>query len=258
MATETYQAAGTKSLTLQPLKITSKIEGQARKAQAARFQKGRRRRQTFLGGGFLILLAAGWLSPLIGYFIPACMLLGIGLAAFRGRSWCDWLCPRGSFEDALVARISRQRRIPEVFRRPPLRIAVMSTLMGLLTFQIFRLWPDPWAIGGAFILLLTLTTMVSVVLGVTFQQRTWCYLCPIGTMANWAGKNRRPLTLTAERCLECHLCAKHCPMQLRPAALRDQAVMDYRGDCLKCRLCVTSCPAAALSFPADYPRGTAA
>jgi len=57
MATETYQAAGTEGLTLQPLQITSKIERQARKAQAARLQKGRRRRQTFLGVGFLILLA---------------------------------------------------------------------------------------------------------------------------------------------------------------------------------------------------------
>ena len=95
--------------------------------------------------------------------------------------------------------------------------------------------------------------MVSVVLGVTFQQRTWCYLCPIGTMANWVGKNRRPLTLTAERFLECHLCAKQCPMQLRPAALKDQAVMDYRGDCLKCCLCVNSCPAAALAGAAYYP-----
>jgi polyferredoxin len=241
-------AAEIKELAPRPAKIKFRVDRKARKALAARTQKVRRLKQTFLGTGFLILLGAGWLYPLIGYFIPACMVLGIGLAAFRGRSWCDWLCPRGSFEDALVARVSRQHLIPEVLRRAPMRLGVMTLLMGLLTFQIIRLWPDPWAIGGAFILLLTITTAVGVVLGVIYQQRTWCYLCPIGTMSNWVGKNRRPLTLASERCLECRLCAKNCPMQLSPAALKDQPAMPHGGDCLKCRLCVTACPAAALTF----------
>ena len=212
MAGGTYQVGRVKALDPQPAQKKLRVDRKARKAGAARLQKVRRLKQTFLGTGFLILLGAGWFYPLIGYFIPACMVLGIGLAAFRGRSWCDWLCPRGSFEDALVARISRQRRIPEILRRTPLRVGVMSLLMGLLTFQIIRLWPDPWAIGGAFILLLTITTGVGVVLGVIYQQRTWCYLCPIGTMSNWVGQNRRPLTLASEHCLECRLCAKNCPM----------------------------------------------
>jgi ferredoxin-type protein NapH len=257
MAAKTYPAASVKRLTPQA-KITGRVERQERKARAARLLKGRRLKQTFLGSAFLILLAVGWRYPLIGYFIPACMILGIGLAAFRGRSWCDWLCPRGSFEDALVARISRQRRIPAVFRRTPMRVGVMTLLMGLLTFQIIRLWPDPFAIGGAFILLLTITTALGVVLGVLLQQRTWCYICPIGTMSNWVGRNRRPLTLAAERCLECSLCAKHCPMQLSPVSLKEQDAMPHQGDCLKCRLCVTSCPTAALAFENDRIADTAA
>ena len=258
MAAKTHRVAGVKALEPQPARKKLRVDRQARKALAARALKVRRLKQTFLGTGFLILLGAGWLYPLIGYFIPACMVLGIGLAAFRGRSWCDWLCPRGSFEDALVARISRQRRIPEVLRRTPVRVGVLTLLMGLLSFQIIRLWPDPWAIGGAFILLLTITTAVGVVLGVIYQQRTWCYLCPIGTMSNWVGKNRRLLTLAPEHCLECSLCAKNCPMQLAPVALKDQPAMAHRGDCLKCRLCVTACPAAALTFAEDRTTDAAA
>ncbi|MCX5893648.1 MAG: 4Fe-4S binding protein, partial [Deltaproteobacteria bacterium] len=231
MAMATNQVAGVGGLDPQTARLKSRVDRQARKALAARARKVRRLKQSLLGTGFVLLLGAGWLYPLIGYFIPACMVLGIGLAAFRGRSWCDWLCPRGSFEDALVARISRRRRIPEVLRRPPLRVAVMTLLMGLLTFQIIRLLPDPWAIGGAFILLLTITTTVGVVLGVLYQQRAWCYICPIGTMSNWVGKNRRPLTLAAELCRECSLCAKNCPMQLSPAELKDQAAMTHHGDC---------------------------
>jgi len=224
------------------------VNRQEIKANAARAQKARRLKQVFLGVAFLVILAAGWLYPLIGFFIPVCMLLGIGLAAFQGRKWCDWLCPRGSFEDALLAQISPQHRIPQVLRSTPMRLGVMAFLMGILTFQIIRLWPDPWAIGGSFVLLLSITTAVGVVLGVIFHPRTWCYLCPIGTMSNWVGRNRRPLLLALERCTQCQLCARKCPMQLAPAALKQEVPMAHRGDCLKCSLCVASCPTAALAF----------
>ena len=226
----------------------SMINRKERMAAAVRVQKARRLKQLLLGTGFLVILAAGWLYPLIGFFIPACMLLGIGLAAFQGRKWCDWLCPRGSFEDALVAQISPKRPIPQVLRATPMRLGVMVLLLGLVTFQIIRLWPDPWAIGGAFVLLLSITTAVGVILGVVFHQRSWCYLCPIGTMSNWVGRNRRPLLMAVDRCIDCRLCARKCPMQLAPAALKQEAPMAHRGDCLKCSLCVTSCPSAALTF----------
>jgi polyferredoxin len=228
------------------------------RAQAVQARKKRRIKQMILGTAFLLLLGAGWLYPLVGYFIPVCMLLGIGLAAFKGRSWCDWLCPRGSFEDSLLARISPQRRIPRVFRTLPLRLGVMTLLLSILTFQIVRLWPDPWAIGGFFVLLLSITTAVGVGLGVIFQQRTWCYICPIGTMSNWVGKNRNPLTLSQEKCTECRVCARTCPMQLAPVALKDQEFMPNRGDCLKCSLCVGSCPTAALAFQRSYSQKQAA
>lgn len=258
MTAGAYRKNGAAELAQPPAPPKFKVDRRARKVQAVRARQARGLKQLFWGLGFLIILPAGWLYPLVGYFIPACMILGIGLAAFQGRSWCDWLCPRGSFEDALVARISRGRWIPEVLRRTPARLGVMAVLMGFLTFQIIRLWPDPWAIGGAFVLMLTLTTAVGVVLGVLYQQRAWCYLCPIGTISNWVGKNRRPLTLAAERCGECHLCAQNCPMQLRPAALKEQAAMAHRGDCLKCSLCVASCPTAALAFQEDGSTCTAA
>jgi ferredoxin-type protein NapH len=229
-----------------------------RKIRMDKAQLRRRIKQIVVGTAFPLVLGAGWLYPAVGYFIPVCMLMGIGLATFRGRSWCNWLCPRGSFEDAWLARISRKRQIPRVLRSAPLRLGVMTGLMGLLTWQVVRRWPDPWAIGGIFVLMLSVTTTVAVILGVVWQQRTWCYLCPIGTMANWVGKNRQPLKMAPELCTQCNLCAKNCPMQLKPAALKAQAAMPNHGDCLKCSLCVESCPQAALAFPGGGRRNHAA
>jgi polyferredoxin len=196
--------------------------------------------------------------PLIGYFIPVCMLLGIGTAAFQGRSWCNWLCPRGSFEDSLLSRISRQHRIPQVFRAAPMRIGVMAILMTVLTVQIIRLWPDPWAIGGFFVIMLSVTTGLGLILGVMYQQRNWCYICPIGTMSNWVGKNRQPLVLEEAKCLDCNLCAKKCPMQLSPVSLKEPEGMANRGDCLKCSICVDNCPTAALRWWAQQEDKAAA
>ncbi len=219
-----------------------------RKAKAANALKIRLIKQLIMGLSFIGLLIAGWIFPLLGYFIPVCMLLGIGTAAFQGRSWCNWLCPRGSFEDSLLSRISFQRPIPKVLRSTPMRVGVMSILMTVLTVQIIRLWPDPWAIGGFFVLMLTITTGVGLILGIVFQQRSWCYICPIGTMSNWVGKNRNPLHLEESSCVNCNLCAKKCPMQLSPVSLQEPVGMANRGDCLKCSICVDNCPTAALSW----------
>lgn len=223
----------------------------ARKDLAARALKRRGIKQLVMGFVFLAVLVAGWIFPLLGYFIPACMLLGIGIASFQGRSWCNWLCPRGSFEDSLLSRLSRKRPIPRVFRGLPLRLGVMTLLMAILTIMIIRLWPDPVAIGGFFVLMLTVTTGIAVVLGIIYQQRVWCYVCPIGTMSSWVGKNRQPLELAEDKCVECGLCSKSCPMQLAPVTLKAPTGMANRGDCLKCSLCVHHCPTAALQWQAD-------
>jgi ferredoxin-type protein NapH len=212
-------------------------------AQAARTTK-----QVVMGTGFIGLLAAGWVFPLIGYFIPLCMLLGIGVALFRGRKWCNWLCPRGSFADGLLKKVSPGRRIPELLRTSAVRVAMIAFLMAMLTFQIVRLWPDVNAIGGFFVLLLTITTGVGILLALLVHQRTWCYVCPIGTMSSWVGANRRPLEMERESCTECKLCARVCPMQLEPRELKYANHILHSGDCLKCGLCTEACPNVALSF----------
>ncbi len=96
-------------------------------------------------------------------------------------------------------------------------------------------------------LLLSVTTGVGLFLGLSLHQRTWCYVCPIGTMSSWVGAKRRPLVMEKESCTECGLCAKLCPMQLVPHELKHAGHMSYRGDCLKCGLCIEACPQNALA-----------
>ena len=211
-------------------------------------KKSRKLKQYIMGTIFLVLLSFGWFYPPVGYFIPLCMIAGIGMARWKGRKWCNWMCPRGSFSDSYMKLMSRGRKIPGFFRTSPLRIGVIVFLMSMLTYQIVRLWPDPYTIGRLFMTLLTITTALSILLAIIIHQRSWCYICPIGTISNWVGQNRESLFGKNDLCNSCKLCSKACPMLLEPCELKEKGKMSFRGDCLKCGLCVATCPKDALTF----------
>jgi polyferredoxin len=211
--------------------------------------KSRRTKQYFAGASFLLFFIGGWFYPLIGFFIPACMIAGVSLATRKGRKWCDWMCPRGSFADAYLKRISFQKTIPYRLRSFTLRIGILSFLMLMLGYQVVRLWPDPYAIGRFLMVLLSVTTVIGVILALFIHQRAWCYICPIGSLANWVGRNRKKLHMEKDACIGCKLCAKTCPMELNPQELKANKEMSFYGDCLKCGLCVKTCGEDVLKFP---------
>jgi ferredoxin-type protein NapH len=217
----------------------------ARKEEAV----GRRKiRQYIMGTAFVAILVGAWFLPLIGYFIPLCMVAGISVAVKRGRQWCNWYCPRGSFADTYMKAVSPEKKIPGWLRSVPVRFAVLLFLMIMLGVQVAMLWPDPYAIGRFFVVLLTITTIVATIFAIVLQQRSWCYVCPIGSISNWVGRNRLQLRIDAGSCVDCKACANICPMQLSPYEMKGKEEMGFKGDCLKCALCTANCPRDALYF----------
>lgn len=200
-----------------------------------------------MGMIFIALLILGWYYPILGYFIPLCMLLGLGIGLFRGRKWCDWYCPRGSFYDVLVGAVSPKKEIPGFLKHMYFRVATITFLMSVMTFNIIRRWPDINRIGMFFMVLITITTILGIILALIFHPRTWCSFCPIGTMVNLVGRNKYPLKINSALCVECRLCYKNCPIQIKPYIFKGKGTQVVRdGDCLKCNLCVMICPKKAL------------
>lgn len=209
--------------------------------------KERNRKQILLAITFIILVIAGWFYPLIGYFIPICMLAGILIALFKGRKWCDWYCPRGSFFDAFIKILSPAKKIPNFFVNTTTRVLVISFMMTLITVQIVKYWPDKYKIGMVFIVILTATTMVGIILAIAFHQRTWCYICPVGSISAWIGKDKYPLKIDSRLCNICKICHKVCPIKLQPFKFKKDGVETInQPDCLKCELCVKVCPQESL------------
>ncbi len=211
-------------------------------------QVKRKIKQIILALVFMVILIFSWHYPLLGYFIPLCMLLGLGISFRRGRKWCDWYCPRGSFYDGLISNISSKREIPVLFKNIYFRIGILIILMLAMTFNLINRWPYAYSIGMFFVMLITITTVLGIILALIFHQRTWCLICPIGTMANLIGRDKRSLKINSDLCVECKLCAKVCPIQIKPYRFKSQRTQIIRdGDCLKCNLCIAACPKKALS-----------
>jgi len=193
-----------------------------------------------------LVAIGGWFYPLLGFLLLGCMLGAVGVAFFRGRNWCDWMCPRGAFLDLFLGPVSRKITIPAFFKHAAVRIFMLLLIFTVLGVQFYLAWSDLPAMGLALVRVLTITTVVGILLGWGIHPRTWCHICPMGTVAHWIARRQTPLQ-TGSSCVSCGICAQVCPMQLTPHEL-DRENSDEYSDCLKCNSCVNSCPKKALSF----------
>lgn len=214
------------------------------------FIQNRLKKQGILAVIFVLTVIGGWHFPVLGFFIVMCMFAGIGIGFLKGRKWCDWYCPRGSFYDILGKYLGRGKEIPRILKKIPLRVTILSILMVMMSYQLYIRWPDARAMGMFFVMLLTGTTVLGIIFTIFLHRRTWCYVCPVGTVANLAGgRGETPLTIESESCTECQTCEKVCPVQISPAEFKENGCREVKeGDCLKCGQCENICPVDALNL----------
>jgi ferredoxin-type protein NapH len=207
----------------------------------------RRLRQWMLAPIVVITIALGWKYTWLGFAVPAAMLAGIAGGFLRGRYVCGNLCPRGGFFDRMIAPFAGNREIPAPLRSMPLRWGVFALLMG---FMAWRLAANPTELnhwGFVFWSMCAITTGVGIVLALTFHPRSWCAVCPVGTLSNAIGGGRYQLIIDSA-CQECGKCERSCTFDLPIVQHKGAGVVQER-DCLKCSVCAVSCPKGALNWP---------
>ncbi|APC09538.1 quinol dehydrogenase membrane component [Moorella thermoacetica] len=213
-------------------------------------QKQRKLKQSITWVGVPLVAVLGWFYPWLGFLLLGCMAGSVGVAVFRGRAWCDWMCPRGAFFDLFIRPLSREKTIPFFFRSRLVRVVMLVLIFTMIGVQWYLAEGNVAAMGLALVRILTVTTLVGIILGLIIHPRIWCHICPMGTLGHWFAQGKEPLSISRV-CTQCEACTRICPMQLKPYEYRlDGTMMD--NDCIKCGLCVTACPRRALSFSSGH------
>lgn len=199
----------------------------------------------YLGILVLIVSIGGLWYPALGYFMLLIFAAIFLSSPFRGRWFCGNLCPRGTFVDFWVSKISKKRKIPGILRSLWIRLPIFFLLMGFMVYRISSIIGSSNTfekIGMVFVTMCFVTTAIAVLLGSFLSPRTWCSFCPMGTVQRLLGGKRYQLKLMEEKCIKCNKCEKVCPMQLK---IREN---ETKPDCIKCGRCISACPKGALKF----------
>lgn len=185
--------------------------------------------------------------------------IGIGIlihSIFYGRKFCGYLCPLGTWQEAIFSFRSRKyrsrHRIPYIYEKRFARLKywllLLTSLLSLggVAYIYIRLCPlfalsllPRLAIPGLVVFLL-----ISIV--AAFTERLWCrWLCPYAALMNifqylgaWFGIKRRKIHRNLERCVDCGICMIYCPMNLNIA--EDEYVQS--PECVHCLVCASKCP----------------
>lgn len=192
-----------------------------------------------------VIIIGGLYWPYLGFALAGMAVFYLALALFRGRLWCGWVCPRGAFLEIAMARVSRRRRVPALFRTTAFRCSVFVALLALMLFRVWQAGTVLEQLGFVFITMGLLTTAIALPLSIVFHPRAWCVVCPMGTLQGVLGGNRNAVKVSAA-CVDCGVCAQNCPLTMAAGA-HQAAGLVPGADCSKCSTCIVKCPQQALS-----------
>lgn len=132
----------------------------------------------------LFFIFTGLIYPAVGLVAILCMLAPLVGAIFKGRMWCAFYCPRGGFLEQLVSKFSLRLKYPALFKTVWFKWLIVVSLLSAFTIQLMMAGNSMAAIGAVFVRMVLITTLAAFGLGITFIPRTWCGICPMGTLAS--------------------------------------------------------------------------
>ena len=201
------------------------------------------------------------------FYVIGCLMV---IGSLAGRFVCGWLCPFGLVQDVLykIPFLKKIKKVP--FDKELRYLKYMILLVFVIALPLFVTGiggtGDPWfckwicpagtlfagiplismneglrrTIGFLFgwkMLILLAVVILSVKI-----SRPFCrYLCPLGAV--YGIFNRFSLyqyKVDVEKCVECGLCGKECPMGVEIHKQPDSS------ECIRCGKCIHVCPHGAI------------
>lgn len=129
----------------------------------------------------IVFLALSVLDLRFGLGAVLCMTIPM-IHALRGHGkiHCSHYCPRGSLFGKFLQRISLRNSLPAFMRTTVFKNALLSLMVIMLTISLSHNHDSIQAIGMALFRFMAASLAVGLLLGVFYQPRSWCQVCPMG------------------------------------------------------------------------------
>jgi polyferredoxin len=196
-----------------------------------------------------VVVVGGYFCPRLGFIVLGLITLFMIITSVRGRFYCGWLCPMGAFHERFLSLVSLKKPILPVFKSNWFRWLLFTSMMTLMLSRLYFAWGDPKEVGSVFRMMWIISTGIAIGLGIYFKPRTWCTVCPMGSLQGVTSKNTYLLTVD-DHCAQCKKCQQVCPVSTYPGAFKQEEGFGQVPsiECLRCSNCVTNCPKKALHF----------
>jgi polyferredoxin len=136
---------------------------------------------------YIAMITAGWAYPVLG--VGLIFLMGLVVLSGRRKKWCGSYCPRGSFLDLVMSKVSPKRPIPRFLTSRKTWAAGFVLFVGLFGLQLWRAGLfGPWNTGSllqlglVFYRMCLVSSAVAIPLALWKNHRSWCAVCPVGNI----------------------------------------------------------------------------
>ncbi|NLK62662.1 MAG: 4Fe-4S binding protein [Fusobacteria bacterium] len=152
------------------------------------------KKQTFFTWSWILFIVFFILSiydirfALLGFI---CMMSPIvfSLSGY-GKKNCSSICPRGSFLQNIMEKISLNNNMPKFLLKKSFKNLVLFVMFLVFSIAVVRSKGDPVLIGFALFRMIAVTSIIAFVLGVLYKPRTWCAICPMGHLSGEIAKKK--------------------------------------------------------------------
>lgn len=100
--------------------------------------------------------------------------------------------------------------------------------------------------------------VIGIVLAAALKDnRAFCkYVCPIPAMQKVTARFAMlRIEIDAEKCIDCGLCEKNCPMDIELLSYKDEGKRVLSTECILCSTCANVCPKDAISASMRFDIG---
>ncbi len=113
-----------------------------------------------------------------------CMLSPILLSSLgHGRKNCSSICPRGSFLQQIIDKISLNYPMPKFMTKKWFKHLILILLFLAFSYSMYMSKGNINKIAFAIFRMVAVTTVIAFILGVIYKPRTWCAVCPMGHLS---------------------------------------------------------------------------